>query len=75
MLPTKELMPILLNALLPETRSPTTSRSKVTINGVEQLLMIEVKANDLIALRATFNSYLRWVSLVVDVYNILEQLE
>jgi tRNA threonylcarbamoyladenosine modification (KEOPS) complex Pcc1 subunit len=69
------MMPILLKSLLPETQSPTTSRSKVTIKSVKQSLLIEIKAKDLIALRATFNSYLRWVALIVDIYRVLDPLE
>lgn len=69
------MVEILLKALLPETRKPVTSRSKVLIDGFGKKLVIEVEAKDLAALRATLNSYLRWVALIIDTYKTTEQLE
>ncbi|MCK4223160.1 hypothetical protein KAX01_02590 [Candidatus Bathyarchaeota archaeon] len=74
-LPSKRMVKILLNALLPETRKPVTSRSKVLIEGFGKRLVIEVEAKDLAAFRATLNSYLRWVALIVDTYKTAERLE
>lgn len=74
-LPSKRMVKILLNALLPETRKPVTSRSNVLIEGFGKRLVIKVEAKDLAAFRATLNSYLRWVALIVDTYKTTERLE
>lgn len=65
----------ILKALLPETRKPATYRSKVSIKGEGRTLIMQVDAKDTSALRATLNSYLRWIALVEDTYETLGQLE
>ncbi len=72
-LPSKKMVEILLKALLPETRRSVTSRSKVFVEGIGKRLVIKVQAKDLTALRATLNSYLRWVTLIVDICRATEQ--
>ncbi|MFP3984556.1 MAG: KEOPS complex subunit Pcc1 [Candidatus Bathyarchaeia archaeon] len=74
-LSSKKLLEILLKALLPETRKPTTSRSKVSIEGEDRNLTIRVEADDTSALRAALNSYLRWVALVKDTYEATVSFE
>lgn len=46
-------------------------RTKVKIEGGESL-KITIKAEDLHALRAALNSYLRWLQLAVDVEEVIE---
>ncbi|MFH1328884.1 MAG: KEOPS complex subunit Pcc1 [Candidatus Bathyarchaeota archaeon] len=48
-------------ALKPETRSSPTPRSKVDLKVKGDVLVVDVKANDTAALRASINSYCRWV--------------
>jgi len=74
-LPSRELLDILLQALLPETKKPATSRSKVVVEGGDKKLTIRIEAQDTSALRATLNSYLRWVALVKDTYEATVKLE
>jgi KEOPS complex subunit Pcc1 len=74
-LPSAKLLKILLKALLPETKKPTTSRSKVSVEGEGKKLTIRIEAKDTSALRATLNSYLRWVALVKDTYEAAVNLE
>ena len=62
------LLKTLLDALLPETRRPATSRSKVSIATQGERLILRIMAKDTSALRATINSYLRWVALIQDTY-------
>lgn len=73
-LPSKRMVKILLKALLPETQKPVTSRSKVLVEGFGKRLVIQVEARDLAAFRATLNSYLGWVALIVDTYKTTERL-
>ncbi|MCW3985663.1 MAG: KEOPS complex subunit Pcc1 [Candidatus Bathyarchaeota archaeon] len=73
--PSKKQLEILLNALMPETKKPATSRSKVSIEGEGKKLIIRIEAKDTSALRATLNSYLRWAALVKDTYEAVASLE
>jgi len=66
---------VLLKALLPETRKTVTSRSKVSVEGEGRKLVVRVEAEDVSALRAALNSYLRWVALVRDTYEAAVNLE
>lgn len=74
-LSSRELLEILLQALLPETKKPATSRSKVVVEGEDKKLTIQIEAQDTSALRATLNSYLRWVALMKDTYEATVKLE
>ena len=73
--PTRKLARTLLAALTPETRKPTTTRSKVTIRGTGNTLIIRIEAQDTTALRSTLNAYLRWAKLAKDTYEATEDLE
>ncbi len=74
-LPSQRFLKILLKALSPETKKPVTSRSKVSIEGEKKTLVIRIEAKDTSALRATMNSYLRWVTLVKDTYEVAANIE
>ncbi|MCK4477980.1 hypothetical protein KAU88_05590 [Candidatus Bathyarchaeota archaeon] len=74
-LASKKQLEILLNALMPETKKPATSRSKVSIKGEGKKLIIRIEAKDTSALRATLNSYLRWAALAKDTYEAAVSLE
>lgn len=66
---------ILLQALIPETRQSSTSRSKVSISGEGKLMMIRIEAADTSALRATVNSYLRWVGIAKRTHEVMLTLQ
>jgi len=68
----KEQLSAIFNALEPETRSASTSRSKVKINEDGETLTLMFEASDTSALRAALNSYLHWIRLTRD---ILESIE
>ncbi|MGQ4911234.1 MAG: KEOPS complex subunit Pcc1 [Candidatus Thorarchaeota archaeon] len=53
---------ILYQALLPETTSSSTDRSRVDLTVDGNTLILHIEANDLTALRASMNSYLSWIS-------------
>jgi KEOPS complex subunit Pcc1 len=74
-LPSEKVVSVLLRTLMPETRSPVTSRSKVSIVGENKRLTMQIKAKDTSALRATVNSYLRWIALVKETYKVIVELE
>ncbi|MCW4053109.1 MAG: KEOPS complex subunit Pcc1 [Candidatus Bathyarchaeota archaeon] len=66
---------VLQQALLPETKKPVTSRSRVSIKGEGKSLLIRIDARDTPALRATINSYLRWVGIAKRTYEVVLNLE
>ncbi len=61
-LESKETAEILLAALNPETRSSPSERAITRVSVQDTVLIIEVEAGDITALRAAMNSYLAWVS-------------
>ena len=66
-----DLLDAVKTALIPEVESPSSERSRtgVSIQGNE--LVIETVASDTTALRASLNSYLRWVQGIQGIVDIL----
>jgi len=60
------------SALKPETVSAPTKRSKAYIEVDGKTLTLRFEARDTTALRAALNSYLRWMKLIVEVLDFLE---
>ncbi|MDH5418727.1 MAG: KEOPS complex subunit Pcc1 [Candidatus Bathyarchaeota archaeon] len=65
---------VVLEALKPETTSPSTRRSKVQMKGEGNSLTLNFKARDTSALRAAVNSYLRWILLTKTVLESVSEL-
>ena len=63
----------LLEALAPEASSPMTRRAKVVLRKEGAFLLLRVEAEDTVALRATLNAYLRWVSSTMNVLEVVAQ--
>ena len=61
------LAKIIEGSLLPKAEQPTSERSSVGVVIEDGGLTIRIEASDVAALRAAFNSYLRWVSAILDV--------
>jgi tRNA threonylcarbamoyladenosine modification (KEOPS) complex Pcc1 subunit len=55
----------LINALTPEVHKQISTRSKVGLSCDGQMLVLDVEANDKVALRAALNSYLRWINSTI----------
>ena len=66
------LAEIVEGSLLPEVESPTSERSSVKVAVDGGVLKVTVEASDVSALRAALNSYLRWVSAILDVVETVE---
>jgi tRNA threonylcarbamoyladenosine modification (KEOPS) complex Pcc1 subunit len=62
-----EVAAIVEESLIPEAEHPISQRSNVEIKAEKERLMISMEASDVTALRAAFNSYLRWVEAIVNV--------
>ena len=58
---------IIIDSLKPETSNPTSRRSKATIRMEDGVLILEIEAYDTTALRASLNSYLRWINSILDI--------
>jgi tRNA threonylcarbamoyladenosine modification (KEOPS) complex Pcc1 subunit len=70
--PSKKRLNIVLKALEPEVKKPTTMRSRTTLKKDGALLVLNVEARDTVALRAVLNAYLRWINSIISVLEVLE---
>ena len=57
----KDLLESARIALEPEAKTPSSDRSSTSIDVTDDQLVLTTEANDVSALRANLNSYLRWV--------------
>ena len=71
--PTIHELSAVFKALEPETRSPVTSRSKVTMIKEDEALTLKLvfETRDTSALRAAVNSYLHWIRLTKETLDSL----
>ena len=68
----EKLLGVIETALVPEADTPSSDRSKTDVMIEDNYLVIQTKASDTTALRASLNSYLRWVD---GIQNIVESIE
>ena len=66
---------VVLDALKPETQTPSTRRSKVHMKSEGNSLTLDFRARDTSALRAAVNSYLRWILLTKTVLESVSELQ
>lgn len=64
---------IMEGSLRPEAERPTSERSSVEVETGDGGLVIRIEASDVAALRAAFNSYIRWVLSILDVVDSVEE--
>lgn len=57
-----EMAEILCRALRPETLDVPSDRAITQVHTKENILILEIQADDLTALRAAANSFLSWIS-------------
>jgi len=60
---------IIYRSLLPESRR-TLPRTKVILRYDEGKLIMEIFAEDISALRASLNSYLRWINTSLEIMEV-----
>ena len=65
---------IVAKSIQPELDSPSSDRSKVELIVKEGKVTLYITATDTSALRATLNSYLRWIGAITKTLNIFEEL-
>jgi len=66
------LLGVIETALGPEVETPSSDRSETIVKIEKNYLVIQTRASDTTALRASLNSYLRWVD---GIQNIVENIE
>ena len=69
---TEKLLGVIEIALVPEAETPSSDRSNTKVMIEDNYLVIQTQARDTTALRASLNSYLRWVD---GIQNIVESIE
>jgi len=62
-----------LRALEPEVKKPSTMRSSAALKKEGRFLVLNVKAKDTVALRATLNAYLRWINSIMNTIETLKK--
>ena len=65
----KKTADIIASSLLPESKR-NVPRTKVEIKNKKNKLVLSITADDVSALRAGINSYLRWIKTAVDMSSI-----
>jgi KEOPS complex subunit Pcc1 len=73
LLTSEKRLDALVNALTPEVNKQIATRSKVTLTKETRFLVLTVKAQDTVALRAALNAYLRWINSAVSVLETVER--
>jgi len=63
----------LFDALTPEAKAPVTRRAVVKLEKDGLFLLLNVEAEDTVALRSTLNTYLRWISSTSNVVELIEK--
>ncbi len=58
-------------ALLPESKTPPTKRAVAEVRREGRHVQVLIKATDVTALRASINSYLRWIIAVKDLRGVV----
>jgi tRNA threonylcarbamoyladenosine modification (KEOPS) complex Pcc1 subunit len=64
----------LLDALAPEAKKPATARARATLERDDIFLVLKVEAKDTVALRVALNTYLRWVSAMMNVLEVVQHI-
>lgn len=70
-LPSSRLAETVYKSLLPETKQPSGFRSSVSVKRKGRFLELHILADDIVALRAASNTFLRFVSVAVKTVNVV----
>jgi KEOPS complex subunit Pcc1 len=67
----KQQRQMILTSLKPEVSNSASHRSQTNLYTKKGLVILEIEAKDTTALRASLNSYLRWMSSILSVFETL----
>lgn len=61
---------IIYNSILPEIEAEKNDRSKSNIELDDEKITINITSYDVVSLRASINSYIRWINLSEEILKI-----
>ncbi|AWX33292.1 KEOPS complex subunit Pcc1 [Methanosphaera sp. BMS] len=61
---------IVYNSILPEIEAETNERSRTNLTLDSKKLVINIISKDIVSLRASINSYVRWINLSEKILKI-----
>ena len=61
---------IIYNSISPEIELENNTRSRTNITLKENSIHININSDDVVSLRASINSYVRWIKLSIEILNI-----
>ena len=70
-LPSSKLAETVYRSLFPETKQPSGFRSNVSVKRQGKALELHILADDVVALRAASNTFLRFVAVAVKTVNVV----
>ena len=70
-LSSSKLAETVYTSLLPETKQPSGFRSQVSVKHKGKALELHILADDIVALRAASNTFLRFVAVAVKTVNVV----
>lgn len=71
-LPSEEKLEAVLKSLEPEVAGTTGTRFQANFMKKQESLIMKIEARDTIALRASLNTYMRWINAVLNVFQTIE---
>src|SRR5467141_2174868 len=70
-LPSSKVAETVYRSLLPETKQPSGFRSRVSVKRRSRTLELQIFADDIVAVRAASNTFLRFVAVAVKTVNVV----
>jgi tRNA threonylcarbamoyladenosine modification (KEOPS) complex Pcc1 subunit len=70
-LPSSRFAETIYNSILPETRHTPGHRSRAGISCRGRILRLNIRAEDIVALRAASNTFLRFISVAMKTLNLI----
>lgn len=61
---------IIYNSISPEIEYEDNDRSKAIISLKDNSIVISIRSKDIVSLRASINSYIRWINLSIKILKI-----
>lgn len=71
-IPSEKELQVVMQALEPETKLTSSSRSKVSLSSKGNKLILHLNAKDSSAMRAAVNSYLRLIDVAMKLQQLTE---
>lgn len=74
-LPSEQKLEAILKSLKPEVTETKGVRFQANLMKEQDILILNIRAKDTIALRASLNAYLRWINSILNVFQTIEKQE